>query len=328
MKILKSIACFAAAAVMSVCTVLPAFADAEEEERVIDPYTEDESMLTDDTSAPTLSFDMSKWDSIVTVNDAAKKYTNMTLSGDNKTAYQGQSLKVSVQADSDFKDGLYQFAWEAKDADGKALYPETQGEGADELEYITAGFELHASDFGLNYFDGGMLTFKYRFDPEAKGKLMDDSVFVSPFYDDYKRTDTKYMKLQYNDTDSNNVNAYANGVMSISDEVGVDKIVFTVPLVKKTDKINVLYLDNIVFTTKTDKRVINLDGFNENATEQKGDLAIEVEKKDNVVSITEETETTKSKAKNTVVIVGIVVLGIVVVGAIVFLILKSRKRFY
>ncbi len=326
MKIFNRIACLAAAAVMSVCAVMPAYADAEEE-RVIDPYTENEEMLTEDTDAPTISFDLSDWSKYLTVTDEGSSLISMKLDNDNKTAYQGQSLKVSVASDSDVE-GLHQYSWEARDADGNYIYPETQGDGADDLDYITTGFVLKASDFGLNYFDGGMLTFKYRINPDADGLLMDNSCFVFPCYgDDYNRVESRQLKLEYNNTDSNNTTMFANGVMSVSDGVGADKIVFTVPLVKKTDKIDVLYLDNIVFTTQSGKQVINLDGYNENAKEQKGDLAIEVQKKDNTISIADSGKS-KTEGTNVVIIVGAVILGLAVVAGIVFLVIKLKNRFY
>lgn len=318
---IKRITCLAAALVMSIGLTLPVYADSDDS-RVIEEYWEDESKLTDDTSAPTLSFDLSNWKSSIHLTKDAS-IASLEAKQDNDTAYQGQSLKLTVESAKDITD-LHQFSWMIRDENNKLVYPESENEDA---EYTTIGIELHANEFGMNYFDGSMITFNYRINPDAKGLLMGDSCFAYACDDDYKKLDSTEFRMQYNDTDNNNTTQYAKGVMSIATDIGATKLVIDVPLQKATDKIDILYLDNLTITTRSDKQVANIDGYNANAKPQEIVQGLHVKKKDNTVSLSDKTKSDKS-SNNVILYIGIGVIAVVVVVAIVIVIKKVKNRFY
>ncbi len=318
---LKRIVCFAAAAVMSLSAVLPVSAE-EEEERVISPYWEDEAMLTDDTSAPTLSFDLTDWSRTIHMTTDASIIDLQTKTVSDY-AYQGKSLKLSGRADKDIED-LCQFSWLIRDDNNELVYPESENE---DYDFLTMGIELHANEFGMNYFDGSMVTFNYRLNPDIEGLLMGDSCFVYACDADYKKLDSTELRLQYNDTDANNTTQYAKGVMSIAQEIGAEKLVVVVPLIKKTKEIDILYIDNFTVTTQTGKQVANLDGYNANAKPQEIVQGLKVKKKDNTVSLDENKEE-KTSAKVVIMYIGFGILGVAVIVGIIIIIKRAKNRFY
>jgi len=318
---LKRITCLAAALVMSIGAALPVYADSDDS-RIIEEYWEDENKLTDDTSAPTLSFDLTDWKSTIHLTKDAS-LASLEAKQETDTAYQGQSLKLTVSSAKDITD-LQQFSWLIRDEDNKLVYPESEDEDA---EFTTIGIELHANEFGMNYFDGSMITFNYRINPDAKGLLMGDSCFVYACDDDYNKLDSTEFRMQYNDTDNNNTTQYAKGVMSVATDIGASKIVIDVPLQKATDKIDILYLDNFTVTTRSDKQVANIDGYNANAKPQEIVQGLKVKKKDNTISLSDKTKSDKSSS-NVILYIGIGVIAVVVVGAIIIVIKKVKNRFY
>ncbi|MDO4944790.1 MAG: hypothetical protein Q4E74_06275 [Ruminococcus sp.] len=318
---LKRITCLAAALVMAIGAALPVYAD-EEEERVIEEYWEDESKLTDDTSAPTLSFDLTDWKNTIHLTKDAS-LASLEAKQETDTAYQGQSLKLTVSSAKDITD-LQQFSWLIRDDNNELVYPESENEDA---EFLTIGVELHANEFGMNYFDGSMITFYYRINPDAKDLLMGDSCFIYACDDDYNKLDSTEFRMQYNDTDNNNTTQYAKGIMSVATDIGASKLVIDVPLQKATDKIDILYLDNFTVTTRSDKQVANLDGYNANAKPQEIVQGLKVKKKDNTVSLSDKSESDKSSG-NVILYIGIGVVAVVVVVAIIIVIRKAKNRFY
>lgn len=318
---LKRITCLAAALVMSIGAALPVYADSDDS-RIIEEYWEDENKLTDDTSAPTLSFDLTDWKNTIHLTKDAS-LASLEAKQETDTAYQGQSLKLTVSSAKDITD-LQQFSWLIRDEDNKLVYPESEDENA---EFTTIGIELHANEFGMNYFDGSMITFNYRINPDAKGLLMGDSCFVYACDDDYNKLDSTEFRMQYNDTDNNNTTQYAKGVMSVATDIGASKIVIDVPLQKATDKIDILYLDNFTVTTRSDKQVANIDGYNANAKPQEIVQGLKVKKKDNTISLSDKTKSDKSSS-NVILYIGIGVIAVVVVGAIIIVIKKVKNRFY
>jgi hypothetical protein len=321
---LKKIACLFAAALISVTAVMTAYAD---EEKTLEEYKENADMLTDDNSAPTLSFDMSDWKNYVkTTKDA--DVVNIEAKQESDTAYQGRTLKISASADKDV-DGMFVCASSVRDSDNNLVYPDSENEDA---EFLLAGVEIDASDLGITYFDGALITFNYRINPDAEGILMGDSCFVFPMSSDDESLSSNTLRLQYNDSDSNNTSQYASAVLSVSDNIGASKLVFEVPLVKATSKMDILYVDNITVTTKTGKYVANLDGYNENAQPDASPQALKVQAKertlDSTASSDDAADSTGVSAKTVIVYIGIGVLGLIVLAVIVLLIRRAKNRFY
>ena len=328
MKLLKRLSCFAAAALVMACSVLSVFAD---EEKVFE-YWEDENMVVEESDAPTLSFDMKDWKNYVHMTTDAS-LIDLTADNDNKNAYQGQSLKLSVMSKKDITD-WHQFQWTVRDADNNVMYPEAQ-EAADEEneskkssgKFLSCGIELHANELGMKYFDGGMLTFSYRINPDIDGLLMNNSCYVFMIDDNGLRAG-KELQLKYNNTDSDNTTRWAKGVFPVAENIGATKLIIMIPLTKATDKIEALYLDNLTYTTQTDKIVANLDGYNENAVPQEVPQDLKIKQKENTISLSESSKTAKSVVKNVFVYIGIGLVGAAVIAGIVFAVLKLRNRFY
>ena len=185
---------------LGVCAV-PAYADSEAE---IPEYSADKSILTTDTSAPSLSFDMKDWERYIKVTPDGEKIS-VGASQEKTYAYQGASLKITATQPNDISD-YCTFASLIRDDDKNLVYP---GSDSEDAPYITMGVEIDAKDFGMTCFDGCMISFKYRINQDAQGKLMGDSVFAFPCTEEYKKVTSNSVQLEINTDASNNVTQYA-----------------------------------------------------------------------------------------------------------------------
>jgi hypothetical protein len=297
---------------LGVCAV-PAYADSEAE---IPEYSADKSILTTDTSAPSLSFDMKDWERYIKVTPDGEKIS-VGASQEKTYAYQGASLKITATQPNDISD-YCTYASLIRDDDKNLVYPGSESEDA---PYITMGVEIDAKDFGMTCFDGCMISFKYRINQDAQGKLMGDSVFAFPCTEEYKKVT------------SNNVTQYATALIPVPDECGATKFIFEIPVIKKMDKTDVLYIDNLVIDTPLQKngedlQVMNLDGYNKSAKAQEIVQGLKVQPKSNGLSSTSSSEAESSKGIGVVGIVVIAVVAVVIVGAVIFVIKKKRSQFY
>ena len=84
---------------LGVCAV-PVYADSEAE---IPEYSADKSILTTDTSAPSLSFDMKDWERYIKVTPDGEKIS-VGVSQEKTYAYQGASLKITATQPNDISD--------------------------------------------------------------------------------------------------------------------------------------------------------------------------------------------------------------------------------
>ena len=297
---------------LGVCAV-PAYADSEAE---IPEYSADKSILTTDTSAPSLSFDMKDWERYIKVTPDGEKIS-VGASQEKTYAYQGASLKITATQPNDISD-YCTFASLIRDDDKNLVYP---GSDSEDAPYITMGVEIDAKDFGMTCFDGCMISFKYRINQDAQGKLMGDSVFAFPCTEEYKKVT------------SNSVTQYATALIPVPDECGATKFIFEIPVIKKMDKTDVLYIDNLVIDTPLQKngedlQVMNLDGYNKSAKAQEIVQGLKIQPKSNGLSSTSSSEAESSKGIGVVGIVVIAVVVVVIVGAVIFVIKKKRSQFY
>ena len=297
---------------LGVCAV-PAYADSEAE---IPEYSADKSILTTDTSAPSLSFDMKDWERYIKVTPDGEKIS-VGASQEKTYAYQGASLKITATQPNDISD-YCTFA---------------SGSDSEDAPYITMGVEIDAKDFGMTCFGGCMVSFKYRINQDAQGKLMGDSVFAFPCTEEYKKVTSNSVQLEINTDASNNVTQYATALIPVPDKCGATKFVFEIPVIKKTDKTDVLYIDNLVIDTPLQKngedlQVMNLDGYNKSAKAQEIVQGLKIQPKSNGLSSTSSSEAESSKGIGVVGIVVIVVVAVVIVGAVIFVIKKKKSRFY
>lgn len=309
---------------LGVCAV-PAYADSEAE---IPEYSADKSILTTDTSAPSLSFDMRDWERYIKVTPDGEKIS-VGASQEKTYAYQGASLKITATQPNDISD-YCTFASLIRDDDKNLVYP---GSDSEDTPHITMGVEIDAKDFGMTCFDGCMISFKYRINQDAQGKLMGDSVFAFPCTEEYKTVTSNSVQLEINTDASNNVTQYATALIPVPDKCGATKFVFEIPVIKKMDKTDVLYIDNLVIDTPLQKndvdlQVMNLDGYNKSAKAQEIVQGLKIQPKSNGLSSTSSSEAESSKGIGVVGIVVIVVVAVVIVGAVIFVIKKKKSRFY
>ena len=195
------------------------------------------------------------------------------------------------------------------------------------------GVEIDAKDFGMTCFDGCMVSFKYRINQDAQGKLMGDSVFAFPCTEEYKTVTSNSVQLEINTDASNNVTQYATALIPVPDKCGATKFVFEIPVIKKMDKTDVLYIDNLVIDTPLQKdgedlQVMNLDGYNKSAKAQEIVQGLKIQPKSNGLSSTSTSESDSSSGIGVIGIVVIVVVVVVIVGAVILVIKKKRSQFY
>ena len=325
---LKRLFCGISAAVLAMMScAAPVFA--EEEEVEVDPWSiSDDSILTDDKSKPTFSFDGDGWKGYFHVTPDAEALGYKAATEDT-VSYQGNSLKV-VGSQSGSVSGMQNFAWTETDADGNLVYP---GSDAEDAEFVTYGIELDAADFGMNYFDGCTFKFTYRINPDIKGNLMSDSIFAFPADDDYKQltgTATAMMQIKVNETDAPNTKQYQDKVIPVPTGVGATKFIFEIPLDKATAQSDLIYIDNVTISANdayAGKIVANIDGYNESAEKKVSPNELQIsEKEDSSVSDSSTAEE-KESSSALPIIIG-VVAGIAVVGGLTFFMIRKVKNRY
>ncbi|WP_294586782.1 hypothetical protein [uncultured Ruminococcus sp.] len=324
MRLKRILGMVSAVMMLGVCAV-PAYADSEAD---IPEYSADKSILTTDTSAPSISFDMKDWERYIHVTPDGEKIS-IGVSQEKTYAYQGASLKITATQPNDISD-FCTYSALIRDENNELVYP---GSDAEDAQYLTMGVELEAKDYGMSCFDGCMISFKYRINQDAQGKLLGDSVFAFPCTDEYKTVTSNSVQLKINTDASNNVTQYATALIPVPDKCGATKFVFEIPVIKKMDKTDVLYIDNIVIDTPlqqngTDLQVMNLDGYNKSAKAQETVQGLKIQPKSNGLSSTSTSEADSSRGIGVIGIVVIVVVVVVVVGAVILVIKKKRSRFY
>ena len=323
----RKVICLMTAVLMSLCTGFGAFA--EKSDSKAEEFKIDEKNTTTTQNEPALSFDMSDWSNYVESTPDSSKI-NLKLKQEKSNSYQGGTLKITGSTKTDITE-FPTFAWKVQDANANYLYPKAKEKDA---KHITMGAEIDAKDFGMNCFDGCLITFIYRIDESVKGKLMDDSVYVFPTDDKYNTLDSKELKMKYNDADNNNVKQYAKGIIQIAPNVGATKLIFETPIIKACEETDILFVDNIQITTPLwvdgkEVYVKNIDGYNSNAEilENVDDFPTytNVDEDSNTSSETEVSNVTKTSI---FIYIGAGVLGVGVIVFIIIMIKRIRNRFY
>ncbi|MBQ8966221.1 hypothetical protein [Ruminococcus sp.] len=324
MKLFNKLWAFAMAGVICLSSGIAAFADETD-----DKYVTDASMVTTDTEAPTLSFDTPSWSDYVGTADT--DVVKFELKSYNKSVYQGQSLSVRATSSGKVEDTDIAYNWECLDESNQPIF---EAEKDESKKYINMGVELDAEKFGLECFNGATITFKYRIGTDAKGLFMANRFFAAPADADGNIIpDAKVSQFVINTAEANNVDMYANGVISVADlteenNIPAAKFIIMLPVHSKADDVEVLSLDNLTVALKSGAQIKNVDDYNKNATANEGQIEVVEKQKRNSVDIDENDETTKGKVKKIISIVGISLLAIVVIVGIVFAIIKAKKRFY
>lgn len=310
---------FSAVAIMAFSVLSVSAADNE--------FWADPDKLTTNTEAPTISFDMPNYDKYVKcTNDASLIELNLSQEKDN--TYQGGALKLSASLNKDL-DNYCTYSGQIRDENGKQLYA---GADEDDAPYITMGIKINAGDVGVNYFDGCMITFKYRFGEAANGKLLNNCVFAFPTDNKNSKLVNKALMLEYNDTDNNNVDYFKEGVVTVPEGINATQFVIEIPIVKQMETADVFYIDNITITTPLKsgdeyQQIANLDGYNANAKKAEAETGFDIKEKEITYSAAESLPEESNKVSGK--FIGLVVGGVVILGgAVAFVIVKHKTRFY
>ncbi len=324
MSLFRKICSAVMAGIMAMSFVIAVSAD-----EVTDKYVTDPSFVTEDHDEPTLSFDMTDWkDYIEPYNNAGVTFS---IDNDNQNAYQGQCISITAVSEGKVDDNTLTYNWECRDKDGNTMF---EAEPDPEKKYVSMGVKLNAEKFGLENFNGATIAFKYRIGEEYSGLLMANRIFAAPADADGNRIENaKISTFEVNTTDANNVSAYANGVISVADltdenAVPAKQLIIMIPVHSKTDGVEVMAIDNLEITLRSGAQIKNLDGYNKTAKTHEGAIEITSKQKTNEVKLDGNDETTSSKVKSIISVVGIVVLAVAVVVAVVFAVIKAKKRFY
>lgn len=317
----KRFLCLLTVAVAALCMAFSVSADNGGEK-----FWANQDKLTTDTNAPTISFDTSAYkDYVKNTKDAS--LIDLSIDQEKDNSYQGASLKISASLQKELKE-FCTYSDEIRDDDGKLIYPDAAKKDAG---YVTMGVKISAGDLGANIFDGCMITFKYRIAAEADGKLLNNSVYVFPTNDKYEKICNKPVELKMNTSDSNNVDQYAQGVVTVPEGIDATELVFEVPVIKPMEKSDVLFIDNIVVTTPLKsgsdyQQLANVDGYNSNAKIQEAPEGLKIKEKENTYSSVDDPE--EGSKISVGFIIGIAAAAAVAVGLIIFAVRKYKNRFY
>ncbi|WP_124098299.1 hypothetical protein [Ruminococcus sp. Marseille-P6503] len=325
--LLKRFFCAVSAAVALIgCLALPAGAEAEEEKEIIE-FKADTEMLSDDASAPTISFDTSDWEKYVHLT-ADGEAMGIKMSQDTDTFYQGASLKVYSDCEGIEAGRYYNYGNSVRDDDGNLLYPEAS---AEDTAFVTPGIELRAEDFGLSCFDGCMVTFLYRMGTDTENKLMESSVYAFPADEEYNHLANNPVKLTYDTVLNDNVSQYRKLMVTVAADASATKIVFQTPVMQKVTS-DIFYIDNITVVTPledngADLYVKNLDGYNENAKPQEIIESVKIQQQGKTLSQAESRDEESEGSFNPMIIV-IAVLAAALVAIVILVVIKHKNKFY
>ena len=285
---------------------------------------DDSSDANSSSSAPTISFDMDNWSNYLHLTEGAST-AGIKLSTTRQAQYQGATLQVSVNMASDLPAGTYPtYASTVRDEDGNPAYPDAANEDS---TLVNPGFELYASDFGLETFDGATVTFKYAFNEDVADVLLEGSMFMYARNDEGEILVNFPMKATINTITKENINYDSNGFVTVPSDVDATKLVFEIPLIKAY-KGTVLMMDNLTIEINGEK-IANVDGFNDTAepmNESDGVLKITGEGASSSDSSQAESKDDGSSFNPIILVVILFVIAAVVL--VVVIIIKNKNRYY
>lgn len=283
---------------------------------------EDESILVaypDGEKEPTLSFDRDSCLKYITVSEDGVNEAGMWVTNQSAVRYQGGCLKIAVNN---------------KKQRGNV-------EGGD-LPYVYdygMGIQLNAADFGLENFDGCVISMMVKFHPDALAALDNSAATITASevvaegeegYITGSRTIT-YSELEakgfrnailtimepkegeYGDTTSFSINLPLTGVYS-GDVFYIDNLTIKTPL--KDAKGNDLYVKNV-------------DGYNANAFIDNTENIVQAGDAVTADSVVLESVAEEAGEGGKGMIIAIVIIAVVViVGIGVFILIKMKNRYY
>ena len=347
MNLLTKVSAFVISGIIASCSAMSVFADdydyeteenfdveaeAETEDdapAINDKYVTDASKFTTDSGAPTLSFDMKGWEDLIdTVDTSSVKFS---LSIDNKSSYQGQSLLVTANNSIETDCSDINLNWECTDKNGDPIF---EAEAQDGKDYVNMGIMLSADKFGLECFNGSTLTFKYRLGQDTKNHLMANTIIAAPVDENGKFIEkAKVAAYTYNTAEANNVTSYANGVLSVADlsdtnTVPAKKILILLPVSAKADNLEVVEIDNLTITLPSGATCANVDGYSKIAPTDDGEVELQIKQDVSSVEFKEDKVPLSNKLRSVFGVVLLVVVGVGAAVGITIAVIRAKKRFY
>lgn len=297
---------------------------------------EDESILVaypDGEKEPTLSFDRDSCLKYITVSEDGVNEAGMWVTNQSAVRYQGGCLKIAVNN---------------KKQRGNV-------EGGD-LPYVYdygMGIQLNAADFGLENFDGCVISMMVKFHPDALTALDNSAVTITASevvaegeegYITGSRTVT-YSELE--------AKGFRNAMLTImepmdaDDEKNKDKKEDEILIIGDTNSFSinlpltgvysgdVLYIDNLTIKTPlkdakgNDLYVKNVDGYNANAFIDNTENIVQAGDTVTADSVVLESVAEEAGEGGKGMIIAIVIIAVVViVGIGVFILIKMKNRYY
>lgn len=308
--------------------------DKKDDDKKEDDKKDDDNSSTDSTSnAPTVSFDAAAWKNYVKLTPDAS-IAGITLNQINTDSYQATSLVVKANMTSPLADGTFPtFASSLNDDDGNHIYPGAYEDGA---VLVHMGFELNASDFGLESFNGCTIEFYHLFNETAADVLMNEAMYIYPANDDYEVMASAPKVLKIDTLTRQNVDFYKKDFIAIAPQLeGQDpasKVVFELPFVKGYSG-EVFRMDNIKIIKPDGTVCENIDGYNSTFAPRKesdGKIvpgsAQTVETDNNTNTKNDTTDNDKGGFNPVIIVVVVLVLG--AVALVVVLLIKNKNRYY
>lgn len=283
---------------------------------------EDESILVaypDGEKEPTLSFDRDSCLKYITVSEDGVNEAGMWVTNQSAVRYQGGCLKIAVNN---------------KKQRGNV-------EGGD-LPYVYEygmGIQLNAADFGLENFDGCVISMMVKFHPDALTAL-DNSAATITASEVVAEGEEGYITgsrtITYSELEAK---GFRNAILTIMEpkegEYG-DTTSFSINLpLTGVYSGDVFYIDNLTIKTPlkdadgNDLYVKNVDGYNASASVDNTENIVQAGDTVTADSVVLESVAEEAGEGGKGMIIAIVIIAVVViVGIGVFILIKMKNRYY
>lgn len=307
----------------------------KDDEKKDDEKKDDEKK--DDSStksnAPTVSFDGAAWKNYVKLTPDAS-LAGLSLNQINTDSYQATSLVVKANMTSALPSGTYpSYAGSINDDDGNAIYPEANEEDA---TLVRMGFELSASDFGLESFNGCTIEFYHLFNEKAADVLLNEAMYIYPVSDEYEVMTSAAKIMKVDTLTRQNIDFYKKDFIAIAPQLDgqepATKVIFELPFMSGYTG-EIFRMDNIKITKPDGTVCENIDGYNSTFTPRKesdGKIvpgsAQTVETNDNSANTNDNADNDKGGFNPIIILVVLLAAG--AVALVVVIIIKNKNRYY
>ncbi len=304
----------------------------KEDDKKDDEKKDDKKDDSSKSDAPTISFDGAAWKNYVKLTPDAS-LAGLSLNQINTDSYQATSLVVKANMTSALPSGTYpSYAGSLNDDDGNAVYP---GANEEDATLVRMGFELCASDFGLESFNGCTIEFYHLFNEKAANVLLNEAMYIYPVNDEYEVMTTAAKIMKVDTLTRQNIDFYKKDFIAIAPQLdGQDpatKVIFELPFMSGYSG-EIFRMDNIKITKPDGTVCENVDGYNSTFSPRKesdGKIvpgsAQTVETNDNS---TNNTAKDTDKGGFNPIIILVVVLAAGAIALVVVIIIKNKNRYY